>query len=432
MSNSFPFTNVKIRNLEVGKRKRYTDSKTPGLVLDHTANGKKTFRFRRRSLGKETTVTIGGFGDWTVEEARKRATEISFDLDNGIDPNQERRAVRDSLTIAELIELHTMDFAQKIKTGDRSQKSLDDVLSNWKNHCKTKLQGYRIVEFTDTNAIHFLDRLTLSTSPSVHNKCLTLLKSAFNFAKTKKLVESNPFQGIKKMPTAARKRYLFAEEVNAFFESLTYEKPVYQDLCMLLLLTAQRKGVVFSMEWSEIDFKHKLWVIPSKKMKTADEHSVPLTSYVIDILDRRKKEAGSNIQYVFPSENSLSGHVTDKSGRSGFWRRIIDRAGLYSTDPAKTVRLHDLRRTCASWLAAEGDLQVASDLLAHSNIQTTVDAYAHLSNQHVRKSLEGLNHRLLNPLLNTEGSTDLDSQLMSKIAVMSEDGKRKLLDFLNL
>ena len=103
MNNSFEFSKVKLTKLKPGNsRIRYTDSRTPGLVLDVSTSGTKTFRFRRKVLSKEKVVTLGLFGNWTVDEARKRATEIAYDLDRGIDPNDEKRKLRESLSVAGL------------------------------------------------------------------------------------------------------------------------------------------------------------------------------------------------------------------------------------------------------------------------------------------------------------------------------------------
>ena len=53
-------------------------------------------------------------------------------------------------------------------------------------------------------------------------------------------------------------------------------------------------------EWSEIDFKNKLWIIPPNKMKVKKEFILPLPHQVISILEEIKEFSGSG-RYVFPS-----------------------------------------------------------------------------------------------------------------------------------
>src|SRR5688572_7304415 len=76
-----------------GKRDTYHDSKTPGLVLRVTDTGGKTFsHFRRVPGGEPERNTIGRYPDVSVENARRRATEINAQIAKGINPAQAKRA----------------------------------------------------------------------------------------------------------------------------------------------------------------------------------------------------------------------------------------------------------------------------------------------------------------------------------------------------
>ncbi len=71
------------------------------------------------------------------------------------------------------------------------------------------------------------------------------------------------------------------------------------------------------------------------------------------------------------------------------WRRIRKRAGL------PDLRIHDLRRTCASWLAINGaNLAVIRQTLNHSSL-TVTQVYARLTVQPVRDALERQAQRML-------------------------------------
>ena len=59
------------------------------------------------------------------------------------------------------------------------------------------------------------------------------------------------------------------------------------------------------------------------------------------------------------------------------WRPALARARKAGL--TKTVRLHDLRHTCASWLMQAGrPLPAVQAQLGHESIQTTSDIYGHL------------------------------------------------------
>lgn len=89
--------------------------------------------------------------------------------------------------------------------------------------------------------------------------------------------------------------------------------------------------------------------------------------------------------YVFPGRNER-GHLTNISKA---WTRIRIHAGLAD------VRIHDLRRTLGSWLAASGaSLPLIGKALNHSQVSTTA-IYARLSLDPVRTALESNAQRRL-------------------------------------
>ena len=74
------------------------------------------------------------------------------------------------------------------------------------------------------------------------------------------------------------------------------------------------------------------------------------------------------------------------------WTIIRRRVGL--TD----VRIHDLRRTCASWRAINGaNLPVIQSMLNHRSLSST-QIYARLSVAPVRQALDDQCERMLGPV----------------------------------
>ena len=79
-------------------------------------------------------------------------------------------------------------------------------------------------------------------------------------------------------------------------------------------LLFQRPGELRRMEWAEIDFDAGLWSLPASKMKTRQDHIVPLSKQAVAILRDLQTLTGEG-QWVFPqirktekpiSENALS------------------------------------------------------------------------------------------------------------------------------
>ncbi|WP_205597733.1 tyrosine-type recombinase/integrase [Paraferrimonas sp. SM1919] len=213
-----------------------------------------------------------------------------------------------------------------VQAGTRRQKSLDDFEGNWKNHLAPRVASMEACNITVDSANKLMSDIFKDSTPSVRDKCLTIMKAVFAHHPT------NPFQAIKKCNTKSRERVLTLEELKRFFDAMEAEAQIYQDVVMLLLITAQRKMCVLSMEWSELHLSSYLWLIPQSKMKGKNIHGVPLVSQAVEILHRRYQEAPDGAKYVFPSDRSKSGHIVDKSGESGFWKRITKKANLFSDD----------------------------------------------------------------------------------------------------
>ena len=80
--------------------------RTPGFGLRVYPSGKKVFVAQVRVGRQLRRVKIGAFGPFTVEQARTQAEGIVRSASEGRDPQREKRAVRDAVTVGELCDLY--------------------------------------------------------------------------------------------------------------------------------------------------------------------------------------------------------------------------------------------------------------------------------------------------------------------------------------
>ncbi|WP_341752533.1 MULTISPECIES: site-specific integrase [unclassified Candidatus Tisiphia] len=168
------------------------------------------------------------------------------------------------------------------------------------------------------------------------------------------------------------------EELPGFFQALAEEKnQIMRDFILIALFTGARKDNVLTMRWEHISFADKKWYIPKTKSKNKEPYTVILASIVMKILKKRKGE--SNSEWVFPSERSSTGHLREPKKA---WSRLCQKAGI------KDLRIHDLRRTYASWMAISGASQyVIGKALNHKDSRST-EIYAKLNFDPVREFVE--------------------------------------------
>ena len=121
----------------------------------------------------------------------------------------------------------------------------------------------------------------------------------------------------------------------------------------MLILTLQRREEVAGMRWSELSPDLGFWKIPAERMKNRKPHDVVLPEVARAVLRDLPRFQGSD--YVFTT--------TGKRPVSGFSKA---KTRLDTLSGVSGWRLHDLRRTGVSKLAALGfDSIVADKLLAH-------------------------------------------------------------------
>lgn len=369
------------------RRTRIKDQDQTGLVIRLGTDGSKVFYFRRFWKGRMLERRIGTFGEWTIEQARKKAAEMQSDLNQGVDPT---RKIDEAMTLGELYRQYDDHLATLITRKERSQGTRNNTVSTWNKHLRRRIAGQPLRHFDQDEAKLLLGKIRKSCPPSTHNHAHGLLTSMFNFAHDELGLNSeHPIRGIKRTSTQARERILKSDEVAAFFAAVNQEPEVYQDLVYSFVMTGQRKSMVLCMEWGEIDLERRLWTIPRDKVKTKKIHTVPLVEDMVEILSRRQAARKPGARWVFPSLRPSTGHVSRGMGEFTYWRRITERAGLWSEDPSKRLTIHDLRRTMGSWQAMEGVglLQIAKTL-GHANIKTTQKTYAHLLEDGARGAME--------------------------------------------
>ena len=130
----------------------------------------------------------------------------------------------------------------------------------------------------------------------------------------------------------------------------------------LLLLTGQRRSEVAEMQWSELDLEQSLWIIPAERTKNQEEHVVPLSPEVMVVIEALPRFEGP---YVFSTTDGRR----PVSGFSTFKRRAD------TLSDVNGWRLHDLRRTCRTGLAALNVPEIVSEKLLNHQQDKLVQTY---------------------------------------------------------
>lgn len=374
--NKINFTKGAIDDLslpEAGKRDTYHDLKTNGLQLRVTSNGVKTFSlFRRVKNGSPERVTLGRYPDMTPEQARKEATRLNGLLVQGINPNDDARALKTETTLQELF-----DEFLKHRRNKRGAFLSEITKRSYRYDFGLYLEKWgkrKLSEFKDTD-FGKLHAEIGKKHPTTANRVIAMASSLFSYAAEHKLFKGkNPAHGIKKFSENKRKRFLQSDELPAFFKALADEpNDTFRDYFLIALLTGARRSNVLEMAWKGVNLERAEWCIPVTK--NGEPQTVTLSPEAVEILRSRQ---GCHDVWVFPGAGA-TGHIVEPKKA---WRRVLDRAGL------DDLRIHDLRRTLGSWQAKTGaSLVIVGKSLNHKSPSTTA-IYAQLDLEPVRESVE--------------------------------------------
>lgn len=351
------------------------DSRTPGLIVRVNPGGKKTFMFFRRVSGRLLRVKIGYVHDISIEHARKKAISLNSQIIAGVNPNELLRGKRRELTFKQLFERYYKEHSLI------RNKRPDDNNSTIRYHLLPKIGSMKLSDISKTKMREIHLKQGQDRGEQQANRVLNIARAIFNFGINNELFTGpNPCVGIRRFKTKSRDRFLSSDELKAFFDALEYEEELFRDYFMLLLFTGSRKSNMLAMKWKDVDFDLKRWRLSEEETKNDDVNIYQLSDSALEILQRRSianKTSLSPSLYVFPG-TGVDGYLNDPKKS---FARIKKRMG--TTD----IRIHDLRRTLASYMAINNaSLPIIGRALNHKS-QASTAIYARLSCDPIRDAV---------------------------------------------
>jgi integrase len=387
---------------EEGKREEYYDTVVKGLLVRITHTGHKSFIFRYGDQGKR--YTIGSFADMSIADARDKARDLKERVRQGYDPQAEKIARRNrpkDLTVNDLAIVFKNKHLPTLKksTRDDYKRRIDNFIIPALGKMRIKdVQRHHVIEVLEDIAENGVDG---TASPIQSNRVRSILSSMFNFGINRSLADHNPVQLVRPLgKEKKRKRIYDDEEIRKIWGQFDKLDEPFRSLFKMLLICGQRAGETRMMRWDEIT-DDLIWIIPAEKTKAGREQRLPLPEMALEVLDEIKPLTGGS-DYVFESpvkRNEPIAWLQKISGEVRKESKVVD------------FRLHDLRRTAASYMAEMGmDRTVLGKVLNHKGLagddQVTAVYDRH---EYIKEKRNALNlwTRLLKQILNKNESSKI-------------------------
>jgi integrase len=344
-----------IRNFSTDKsRVEISDELKPGLVLRVSKKGNKTFVYRYRVHGTSKRYTIGKYPIISLSKARTLADELYLQAKQEKDPQKEKMLSRrrEIITIKDLADTYKKRHLPTLKKSTR-----EDYKRRIDNFIVSEIGDIEINELSRINIIEFLEEIA-EDAPIQSNRVRAILSSMYSFGMKKALCEFNPVSTVKPLGEENTRDRVYSEkEIAELWKAFELENTPFQQVFKMLLITGQRLGETRRMKWTDIN--NDTWIIPEEETKAKRTHYVPLSEFALELLEEMKEINGDS-DYVFQSTakvNEPIGWLQHSAVRVSKASKVTD------------FRIHDLRRTSASFMAKMGvNRTVLGKVLNHKGL----------------------------------------------------------------
>ena len=401
------------------------DGTLPGFGCRVFESGAKSFILQYRDAhGSKRRITLGKYGPVTPDQAKKRVLKMLGAVSGGADPLAAKRAKRNVTTVEEAgafyIEYMKAGWDEDPPRPRKKSWRDDERRLKAKVYPAFKSLPLTSLKRADVKALH---KKIGKHAPYEANRVMALLGKLWSVAEEEEMTDGapNPAHGIEKFHEKSRDRWITHEEMPFFLTALQQESEVFvQPFFLLMLLLGTRKQELLAAKWSHVDFMRREIRIPQNK---ADRpHVLPLSDEAVALFNQLPRKHGS--PFIFPSAvkrtvmpmkdmRSQWNRMCDTTARELWTMKNPDRAAalrkaaakgdraladeryaklvmteMATDEPLFDVTVHDLRRTCGSWLATAGvSLITIGKILNHAEKSVT-DVYARLAEQSLRTALD--------------------------------------------
>jgi integrase len=337
------------------------EAKGTGLGIRVTGDNHISFITQLRlDDGRKWRETIGPWGKFTVEQARKAVKVRAGKIALGLDPFEEKAK--------KVAALKAKAEAEKAKAEaeEIERFTLRVLVGEWKKrHLVRRRPAYKakalanltrpFEDLLDVPAVgvtakevgKIVDRLAERAEASARNSAVAI-KGLYRWGLKKHLIETNPLADLE-LPERGgdRSRTLSADEARRVFSASFRLNYPGGPLIRLLMLTGARRGEIAALKWSEIETEEdgQAIVLPPERTKNNSGHHIPLSAAALDVLAECRRNAVVGCKFVFSSDGWRA------FGNFGRVKEWLDEALAEDGAPIPQWVLHDLRRTLVSTLA---------------------------------------------------------------------------------
>ena len=370
--------------LTSGGQVLYRDEELTGFGL-RVGTRSKVFFVEGQVQRRTVRVTIGKYGPYSPEAARRDALTLLGDMARGINPNEVRRAERtEGVTVGQAFDLF---FAARPKlaavTVQGYRRTERVYLADWAQRPIAVISRQMVL------VAH--QRVSREHGAVTANNVMRHFRSVYNFfAATNEDMPPNPVDILRQArawaPERRRRTLIAVHQLPAWWAAVMKEAELGRDFLLVALFTGMRRSEVARLRWENVDLVGRTLHLP--RTKNGDPLDLPLSPFLADLIAGRRGQS----PWVFPGPG-VTGHVVETKSFTG---RVAMRSGVVFT-------LHDLRRTFITIAESLGTPPYAlKRLLNHRVDDDVTGGYIVIDPERLRLPVEQIADRILELVEPTE------------------------------
>ncbi|GAB5447414.1 tyrosine-type recombinase/integrase [Gymnodinialimonas sp.] len=311
-----------------------------------------------------TDFGLGGADVVTLYQARDRALEYRRMAKQGVNPRF--NAMRDIPTFEEIAQQVHIDRMPTWKNQKHGQQWINTL----RDYAFPKIGRMPIDGIGQPEVLMCLSPIWTEKHETAR-RLSQRIKTVLDVARSKGFREGeNPVVAIRDghvLPKVKKKvnhhKAMRWQDVPSFCADVQERSAMAAKALMFTCLTGSRTSEVLKMRWEEVDFDARLWTCPAERMKGGEDHRIPLTDAMIEVLEPLK---------ALESEVVFEGQKRHRPLSNMAMLMLLRRMGV------EGVTVHGFRSTFRDWAGevAGAPREVAEISLAHKVGSEVEQAYA--------------------------------------------------------
>lgn len=311
-------TDTAIKNAKPSaKPTKLADEK--GLFLLVAPSGGKWWRLKYRIGGKEKLLSLGTYPEVSLKDARLRRDEARKLLADGIDPSENRKAIKAAKaeSAGNSFEVIAREWFTKHAANWVSAHS-DRIIRRFERDIFPWMGARPIADITAPELLAVLQRIEARGAVETAHRALQNCGQVFRYAVATGRAQRDPSGDLKGALPPVKEKHLAAitnpKAIGPLLRAIDDYEGQFVTKCALRLapLVFVRPGELRKAEWVEFDLDKAEWNIPAARMKMREPHLVPLSAQTVAILRELHALTGRG-SYVFPGARTNGRPMSDNA-----------------------------------------------------------------------------------------------------------------------